>query len=662
MTDGKGRGFRVGVLGAGRLHDAILASLGDGARAISPQSTADSVPPLFELLVAASDGWDDAGHAPARRMAESGGGVPWLPVRTELSHAVIGPMEMPGRAGCVACAGSRRHRIRPDRSELDAVRHQHQQRLARRPPSWLTGLAAQLVASLVAEEAGRLAAGAEPRSRSALLRVDLDRLTITRHRYLPEVTCPVCGDPAADTPEHGRVELTSRRAHRPGSYRARAIADRQDELVDTYVDEHSGLIRALNGWDEGALVVTSASVVFRSGRTESGYGRAASFRASRLTALLEALERYGNAPSRRTAVTASYAQVSDRALDPRTLGLHPPEQYEQPGFHYQPFSPEVPYRWVWGWSFARSEPVLVPELCAYYGAPHHGEHGHGFVFEISNGCALGSCLEEAILYGLLEVAERDAFLLTWYARLPAPAIDLATSRDSAVRLLAAAIRAETGYQVRAFDITVEQGIPCVWVVAVNPHQDGRPALFCTAGSHPDPERAVRNALTELGPGLGGIIRGYAQDGRAARARQMAADSALVREMADHSLLYADPVAASRLDFLLRSQRVWKVEDVGRPDRGGFASDDLRDNLLEAVGRYTDHGMDVIVVDQTAPEHRAGGFSCAKVLIPGTLSMTFGHQYRRVEGLPRLYQVPQLLGYRDQPLPPDEVNTHPHPFP
>jgi ribosomal protein S12 methylthiotransferase accessory factor len=68
---------------------------------------------------------------------------------------------------------------------------------------------------------------------------------------------------------------------------------------------------------------------------------------------------------------------------------------------------------------------------------------------------------------------------------------------------------------------------------------------------------------------------------------------------------------------------------------------------------------VIVVDQTTPEHQAGGFSCVKVIIPGTLPMTFGHDVRRVDGLPRLFDVPRRLGKR---LRAQDVNPDPHPFP
>jgi ribosomal protein S12 methylthiotransferase accessory factor len=43
-------------------------------------------------------------------------------------------------------------------------------------------------------------------------------------------------------------------------------------------------------------------------------------------------------------------------------------------------------------------------------------------------------------------------------------------------------------------------------------------------------------------------------------------------------------------------------------------------------------------------------------------MTFGHDNRRIYGLPRLFEVPKLLGYRDRALLPQDVNPHPHPFP
>lgn len=75
---------------------------------------------------------------------------------------------------------------------------------------------------------------------------------------------------------------------------------------------------------------------------------------------------------------------------------------------------------------------MVPQWLAYYSSPCR----QGFVYETSNGCALGGSLEEAVLYGMLEVVERDSFLLTWYAQLPLPRLDPRSAVDPDLELMA----------------------------------------------------------------------------------------------------------------------------------------------------------------------------------------------------------------------------------
>jgi ribosomal protein S12 methylthiotransferase accessory factor len=653
--------WRAGLAGAGMLRVAIGAALGPRAAPIATPAEVAVLaagPPPVVVVVEARDGWDTSGHE-ALRAATAAVPVSWLPVRTALSHAVIGPVETPGRAGCIHCADVRHRRARPDPEAHQALWQRHARALRDTRAGLLTGLGARQVAELVVAEAMTTASGGELRCRSALLRVDLRSLAVSRHPFLPDPACPVCGQAAPDPPGPTRPVLRSRPARPPGSYRSRDLMAESDRLASVYVDDQVGLVGSPRGWTIGGLMLASAPMTWADGHREEGHGRAGTMEAARLTALLEALERFGGAPPG-PAVTASFTELGDRALDPRDLGLYPPEWYRQPGFPFAPFQPDRPYRWVWAWSFRRQAPILVPEASGYFRA-HRPDSG-AFAYECSNGCALGSCFEEAVLYGLLEVAERDAFLLTWYARLPAPRVDLRGGDDPALRLLVATIEAETGYRVAIFDTTTEQRIPCVWALAVNPTGDGRPALACAAGCHPDPARAVRSALAELGPSLSLLTLRYAEPDTAARSEELVDDPDRVRTMDDHGLLYANPRAARRLDFLIAGEAVRPLSELGGPVRDGSGGDDLRDHLLAAVARYTSRGMDVIAVDQTTPEHRAGGLSCVQVLVPGTLPMTFGHRYRRTHGLPRLLGMPRLLGHRDVPLRPEEINPHPHPFP
>lgn len=639
----------VQVVGEGVLRTAVDAALG------KPEPPAPGVPAAPLAVVVVSDAWEPDQAARAGRVS-----VPLLPVRTEPGHVVIGPLTTPGTPGCWSCADLRRDRNHPGRA---AVFARHRDVLAVRPSSALTGLAADVVGALVAAEMAALSGGGVSRTKGAFLRVALTDLTVRTHRVLADPLCPNCGELPDDTPERATIVPRPRPKPHPGAFRLRSVTREHRSLLHHFVDPESGLIGEVRTGDEGGLPVARAPLAMR-GTTaeEAGWGRSDSYRASELTAVLEAVERWGGlqAGGRRTTVRGSYRTLREDAVHPASLGLYGPERYAEPGFPFVPFHEDLELRWVWAHSFALDRAVLVPEAYAYYGAHVLHRDEPRLAYEISNGCALGSCPEEAILYGLLEVAERDAFLMAWYGRRPLARVDLASARDPRVRLLAAHLEEETDRTLTVLDTTVEQGVPCVWAIAVDRTDDpGRARALCAGGSHIDPERAVLNALCELGPILASVDRAYA--GQRARVAEMAADSGLVRTMGDHSLLYADASVFSRLEFLFASGRSVALRDMARRSVP-VSPTDLTEDVLRTVRRYVGSGLDVLVVDQTTPEQEGAGLSCVKVIVPGTLPMTFGHGMRRIDGLPRLFDVPRLLGDPAPPASAADLNPFPHPFP
>lgn len=438
------------LLGHGLIADAIARVLGGTGRPHSAAQAAQvaqavradlaTIPADCQAVVISADGWDTSDYPGLREICLDRE-LPWLPVRAELGHVVIGPLEVANVPGCVRCAQLRRRRARRHPQGYAAVKASHAEPI-RRPSELLTSLAADLVASLVADEIARLGNDRlSPRTRCAMLYVDLKTLRVTTHRFLPDPHCPQCGELPADDAALARIDLRPRPKPAPGTYRVRAIVDELGTLLETYVDAESGVIRSLHRGSVGGLAIATAPMGLPDGRMESGYGRTRSYRVSELTALLEALERYGGVRpgGKRTVVRASYREVAGRAVDPRTLGLHSADSYRLPDFPYQPFDEDAPCRWVWAYSFANEAPILVPEAYAYYGIQRTSSGPKPFVYEISNGCALGSCLEEAILHGILEVAERDAFLMTWYATMKVPRIDPHSARDRAIPTIVAMI-------------------------------------------------------------------------------------------------------------------------------------------------------------------------------------------------------------------------------
>ncbi|WP_328468717.1 TOMM precursor leader peptide-binding protein [Streptomyces sp. NBC_00448] len=700
MTDGLLATFPRTHHDGGLLGQALVRRSGAMAR---PRS---EVPLLSDVRLLAAD-TPDAAATRAPELAAAGG--PFLLVVAELDRVVIGPLVRPGTPGCHRCLAARRAGARDDAAEEAALHATYGNRLTGTVSPLLTPIAADLAAQLALNRLST-AATADPTSATTtattsaatpaattaapstvstaapttagaeytVTMLRLSDLEITRHRFLPDPLCPECGGLPDDSPADAAIPRVTRPKPDPTVTRVRNLRAERAVLEARYADDETGVLKGLRARGLHTLPFAEAKV----GPPESvdgGYGRALDFRTARVTAIAEALERLGGGRpgGRRTVVHGSHRELAARhpgaVLDPATTGGHEPHRYQEPGFPFQPYHPDLVLPWVWGHSLTREQPVLVPESLVYYRlGRHHPRSARPFVSEISNGCALGGCVEEAALYGLLELAERDAFLLTWYARLPAPALDLHSARDRRIGLLADRILERTGYRVEVFDVTGAERVPCFWAAAVDAQTTSapgsepaapRPRVLCAGGSGLDPERGVFGALHELVTAIEAYRLIYPK--RVADAARMREDPEQVRLMDDHALLHCDPIAARRLDFLLAPG--------GRPpqerrDLRELADHyawpphaDLRADLDEVVGRFAASGLEAIVVDQTTPVHAASDLSCVKVLVPGLLPMTFGHHLRRISGLDRVLTAPHPLGHTPRRLP-EEINPHPHPFP
>ena len=654
----------IAVCGRGLIADAAATALQDFATIKRVTAEMLPVPGAWDGLVVASDSWDLGAHSAAHKACQARR-VPWMPIHTELSTAVVGPLTAPARPGCPVCFGLRRKHNSAATGVRSDIQGANATALAANRSALLNRIAASLIGTLAATEFN--AEGVDGLPCSALL-VRLGDLSIERHRFLPEPMCPACGRLPDDAPQDARITLLPRPKQALTRYRLWSPAEHSEEIVSTYVGAEAGLIHDVAWTDECGLAVAEASVTLRvPGVRVPGGGRTWDYRSSEAVAVLEALERYGgsNPTGTRTVVRAAMADLEEPALDPRRLGVHEANLYDQMPHFYRPFTEESVCNWVWGYSLTAGNPVLVPESCAYFWTLNHPDRA--FLADTTNGCALGSCLEEAILYGILEVAERDAFLLTWHSRIPAAAIDLEAADDHEPAITAAAITQATGYRVSLFDITTEVGIACVWAMAAHPRlcDGGLPpgtdelALFCAAGSHLTPERAALSALVELGPQLAGAIKRF--PARKADAAACLACPDEVRTIFDHAVAFGDPRAYERLGFLTQPPaRSLPLAQVGR-DRKWPDNADLCEDLVEMVSRFRSENMEVIVVNQTGPEHRALGLHCVRVLIPGTLPLTYGHRRRRLRNLPRLLTLPHRLGHAEAPLSVADINQLPHPF-
>ncbi|MCU6790792.1 TOMM precursor leader peptide-binding protein [Paenibacillus sp. WQ 127069] len=643
----------IAIVGEGRLADRVYRRMSHSYSIVLLNDFKERIPEAAQLVVVLQDEASSFLINEIEQLLQPTG-IPWINVCVLGDEGVIGPLVRPGSPGCSLCADTR-YQMAGRNLEMS---EQQLKKLVYGggPDESSISLGGLLhISCLIEAEVQRVLQGKLALTERRIYLVNLITLKSSIHPFLPDPLCPVCGQLPDDSATIARIKLQPSPKSSPDSFRCRSVNEMKDVLIKDYFDSRTGLFNVYQPDLASPFAAVHANLLLFAG-DEVTAGRTHSYVTSTLTAILEGLERYcSQAPrGKRTVIRDTYHNLAEQALNPVDVGVYTDEQYTQEDFPFQPFHPNHPIDWVWGYSFMQERSILVPELLAYYSVTY----GEGYVNEASNGCALGSNMEEAILYGILEVVERDSFLMTWYAQLPVPRLDPYSTDNKELRLMVDRLRAVAGYEVQLFNITMENGIPSVWALAKNTRPTGA-NLVCAAGAHLDPIRAAISAIHELAGMIGSLSTKLEADRETYL--HMLEDSSQVRQMEDHSLLYGLPQAESRLRFLLDNHQPLQTfaeafKQVTIPHT------DLTEDLKDILMVFKRLKLDVIVVNQTTPETLRNDLHGVKVIIPGMLPMTFGHNLTRLSGLERVLRIPAELGYLKQPLTLEQLNPYPHPFP
>ncbi len=383
-------------------------------------------------------------------------------------------------------------------------------------------------------------------------------------------------------------------------------------------------------------------------------GAGESLEASLAAAIGEAVERYSMLfYDRAQMVLASFRDLGALAVSPDLARLHSSEQVADPRWKGKLgyFDEDTRLRWVWGWSLTHDRPRLVPAALVYLGYDY-GADETNVGRNASSGLAAGLTREAAILSGIYEVVERDAFALSWFFRQARSRVVL---DDEALRagLLADFGLTNPGVSIEVFDVTFDIPVSSMLAILRRPTEFG-PALCLGAASRLSPTQAARKCLLELGQGLP-YLRVLTAEGKQWVTRDDYAD---LTSFDHHFMLYntRPELAATAFDFY-RTASPEALSTI--PDR---AAGTLKADVERCVALLAEAGHEVIVVDLTTPDLREVGFSAVRVVIPGLVPLHGDHNLPYL-GSSRLRELPWRLGWVSRERDPlTTLNPLPHPFP
>jgi ribosomal protein S12 methylthiotransferase accessory factor len=306
-------------------------------------------------------------------------------------------------------------------------------------------------------------------------------------------------------------------------------------------------------------------------------GKGATVEESRISAIMEGIERYSSEVHDRRIERGLYLELFNRGrvVDPRDLIL-PPEA-----------NPDQILPWFEGYDIANDEPTFVSAEAVFHPLP---PRFHPLFRTNTNGLASGNTMEEAIFHGLCEVIERDAWSLVEISRNTGRAV--ININDPLVDWMQKKF-ADAGVEVTIRDITSDVGIPTMAAVADDLQLRDPMLLTMGMGSHTSARIAVMRALTEVAQSRLTQIHGARED----------TPVALLRKRMGY-------------ERTKRMNAYW-FRNNGTIDFTAIHSydtDDFLKDIQVMIAALTKQGLDrVIVVDLTREEI---GIPVVRVIVPG----------------------------------------------
>lgn len=340
--------------------------------------------------------------------------------------------------------------------------------------------------------------------------------------------------------------------------------------------------------------------------------------------------------------------VGQQAVSPLECVLYSESQYSRRGFPYT--RPEA--KSEIGWLAARELPddheVMVPASLVYLNYYREMPEPH-LCANTSNGLAAGPHLDYAMLNGLYELVERDAFMITWMNKLPVPRVDF-----SALDGLAHSVHAHYqrfGIELEVVNMTLDLPIYVMMAVAVD-RSSGGPAAVVGLGCNLDPVVALNKALLEVCQAHPGEVRRYLEE----PPRDRLSSFQDVRTLEDHSAFFAVPERLAELSFLLDGDRTQHIQDLASHSHGNLKAD-----LDHCIRLLREAQSRVLYVDLTTPDVAQFGLRVVRMIATGLQPIHFGFGEERLGGR-RLYEVPRSLGYALTLRTEQDLNPCPHPLP
>ena len=225
---------------------------------------------------------------------------------------------------------------------------------------------------------------------------------------------------------------------------------------------------------------------------------------AKASAMMEGFERYSaERKDYDETVTATLSEIEELGeyIDPKSLNL--PKEFEKKDIG------DLNLEWSKSEDIITGKEYYIPTNAIFHPYTHKNEINSLFKSN-TNGLASGNILEEAILHGMFEVIERDAWSIFELTHKNYAQIDLDSIESEIINDVIDKFESE-GIKIKLMDFTADIKIPTIAASADDTVTKDAGLLTLGMGTHLDPEIAILRALTEVAQSRATQINGARED-------------------------------------------------------------------------------------------------------------------------------------------------------
>ena len=233
-------------------------------------------------------------------------------------------------------------------------------------------------------------------------------------------------------------------------------------------------------------------------------GKGISVEHAKASAMMEGFERYSAEKQNENTVTGSISEIFTKGnvIDIETLNL--PKDFKKENID------SLNLEWNICHDLISGEDYYVPSNAIYHPYVSNDNTVQSLFKSNTNGLASGNSLDEALLHGMFEVIERDAWSIFELTHKNSSQIDLDSIESDVVNDTLLKF-SENKINIKLMDLTADINVPTIAASADDTLLKDAGLLTLGIGTHLDPEVAILRALTEVAQSRATQIHGARED-------------------------------------------------------------------------------------------------------------------------------------------------------